>query len=243
MAKCIVLHAFNQEGKVKAISCGLWKCPVCQKNLARLWAKRAYIQVARSDEKYYFITFTMGSDYFEPKTAFAELPKLWNTLRMAIQRFYGKSVKWSYLAFVEGQPKRVNMPHFHIISNMKMPDKHLVWNKKANGWVERKWRIKDFAVAYGFGHQAEQDELNGDKAYEYVAKYASKGSPDMPKNFRRCRPSKDWARLPELEGDTLYVKAKKENLTDYFMRVSDETGIDTDDLWDRWKQAKRIEAY
>jgi len=122
------------------------------------------------------------------------------------------------MAFVEAQPKKRKMPHFHIITNVPAP-----------------YRIKDFAVHNGFGHQAKQDEITSTKAAYYVSKYVSKGDPNMPKKFRRVRVSQKWAKLPPFVGDHLFVKSKNELLRDYLIRVHEATGRGLDDLWDDWK--------
>jgi len=121
------------------------------------------------------------------------------------------SGKWEYCAFVEGQPERGHMPHFHIISTRKCPK-----------------RIKDVAVWNGFGHQAKQERVNSGKAAAYVSKYASKQSPVTPAGFRRVRASRGWASLPEREPSAIYVQAAKESLQDYLTRVASETGIPLD---------------
>jgi len=125
-----------------------------------------------------------------------------------------------YMAFVEAQPKKRKMPHFHIITNVPAP-----------------YRIKDFAVHNGFGHQAKQDEITSQKAAYYVAKYVSKGDPNMPKKFRRVRTSQSWAKLPPYIGEKLYVKSRHETITDYLIRVSEATDKSIDELWDVWQWA------
>lgn len=111
------------------------------------------------------------------------------------------------------------MPHFHVISLSKAP-----------------YRIKDLAHDCGFGYQAAESIINGQKAANYCAKYASKTNPATPKGFRRVRASRDWAKLPDYEGVHLLVKAGKELLSDYLLRVHWVTGVDMDDLLFVWRE-------
>lgn len=194
-----------------------------------MWAWRAEIQVENDQYQYYMWTLTLGSNYSDIQRAYADLKKLWDRLRQAVTRYYKKKYNWShftwtYLAFVEGQPKRNGMPHFHIITAIPAPE-----------------RIKDFAVHCGFGHQADEHEINGKGAGAYVAKYASKGAEYIPKDFRRVRASQDWAKLPDFKADTLFVKSKTESITAYLIRVHEETGVSVDSLWLNWQVAHELD--
>lgn len=220
MSKCPAFYAFNKEGKVIPVDCGQWMCPRCAKHLARMWGWRAKLQINGSDDGvYWFWTLTLRGKYRTPTQGFKALPKLWDAFRKIIQRAVAKKKlgKWSYLAFVEGQPKRQYMPHFHILSSHKAP-----------------LRLKDVAMQAGFGYQAKEKLIDGPKAMSYVAKYASKQSEAMPKKFRRVRASRDWAKLPPFEGDPLYVKAKDETLAAFLLRVNEATGVGMDTLLERW---------
>lgn len=157
----------------------------------------------------------MGRKYTTAAQAYADLPKLWDRFRKYIKRYYAGT--WEYVAFVEGQPKRVDMPHFHIISLVKSPK-----------------RLKDLAVWSGFGHQAYEKKVTSDKAAWYVAKYASKQSPSCPKGFRRVRASVGWTKLPEKDGASLIVQAKAETLQNYLQRVSEETKLPLDQIVGTW---------
>lgn len=226
MKRCVAIWGFTSRGKVRGISCGLWTCPYCAKVNARLWAWRAKIHINRSKEQYYFTTLTLPSKYKTAAQGFAALPKLWDGFRKDMQRYYAKKhkpskFKLSYLAFVEGQEKRGGMPHFHILLNVKTP-----------------YRVKDYAVHHGFGHQAVQKPIDGGHAASYVAKYASKGGKEIPKGFRRVRASQDWAKLPEKDKEQLFVQAKNETLTQFIMRVANETDCEPDDLLEDWFAAK-----
>jgi hypothetical protein len=196
-------------------------CPRCSKVKARLWAWRVRITVNDSDQAWYFWTLTMRRKYRTPESAYQALPRLWDTLRKAIQR---REKKFSYIAFVEGQPKRGNMPHFHVICNVKP------WK-----------RVKDIATYAGFGYQATADEVNGPKAASYVAKYATKQNPATPKGFRRVRTSQDIKPLPEYQGEGLIAPKSSEHTWEYILRVSNITGIDADELYETWNDNLDIE--
>lgn len=185
------------------------------KKNAQLWSWRVRIHCMAHRGPCYFWTFTLGRKYKTAEQGFEALPKLWDRLRKFIQR----RVKgpWEYCAFVEGQPKRGHMPHFHVISLTKSPK-----------------RIKDVAVWNGFGHEACEDRITSGKAASYVSKYASKQSPVTPKSFRRVRASRGWAKLPERDATVIYVQAQKESLQDYLARVASETSVPLDDVVNTW---------
>lgn|SRR5574340_217702 len=223
LTPCTRLLAFTTDGQVVGILCGKWSCPYCAKLNARLWAWRVKLHLdANSGQNAYFWTLTMRGKYHDAQTAFAALPNLWNTFRMAVQRDIGK---WTYCAFVEGQPRRDYMPHFHIISMAKAPR-----------------RLKDLAMQAGFGYQATETLVSSGKAGQYVAKYASKQSSAMPKNFRRVRCSQDWAKLPSFTGDPLIVKSRNETTTHYILRVNELTAVPVDDLLERWQDAWEVRS-
>lgn len=210
---CPVMYAFDKKGHCIPVRCGQWSCPECAKRLARRWASIAgYGVQTKGQGKAYFWTLTMGRKIKTPKYAYLKLPHMWDSLRKSMQRIYPE---WCYLAFVEGQPKRGNMPHFHIITLQPSPMP----------------RLKDYVTRFGFGFQATEDVIKSRKAYSYVAKYATKQNKDTPKGFRRVRVSRNWPkRLKREKGDSLIVKSKKESLTDYFSRVSRVTGVTIDKI-------------
>lgn len=214
-AKCPVMKAFTSKGRVVYVYCGQWSCNRCAKMLAKQWGWRVRIHIELRGQQAYFWTFTLPSRFRTAKQGFQELPKLFAKIREAM-RLSGE--KWEYCAFVEGQPNRGYMPHFHIISLRKSP-----------------YRIKDFAVHCGFGYQATETKVNSSKAANYCAKYASKQSPVTPRGFRRVRTSHGWAKLPENKGDTYIVQSRTEHLWEYLIRVSEETGVAVDLLYDRWE--------
>lgn len=211
---CPVTKGFNAHGRLQPINCGQWKCKDCARHLARLWAWRVRIHIENNGGTAYFWTLTLRGKYHNAEQGFQVLPRLWNAFRMHIQR---STVDWSYCAFVEGQPKRDYMPHFHIISLLKCPE-----------------RLKDVAMQSGFGYEAKESKVNGPKAASYCAKYASKISPKTPKGFRRVRASRDWAKLPDSAYPKILVKSKAETVTAYLTRVSDTFLLPINDLWEVW---------
>jgi len=213
---CPAFYAFDKEGNLHAVKCGQWTCPNCAKHLARLWAWRCRLQVASANVPYYFWTLTLRAKTRTAAQGYADLPSLWDNLRKRIQR---SASKWSYCAFVEGQPQRGHMPHFHVITSTPAP-----------------YRIKDLAHDCGFGYQATESVVTSGQAANYCAKYASKTNPATPKGFRRVRASRDWAKLPPMEGDGLVVRARAELLSDYLLRVHWITGVDIDDLLYVWRE-------
>jgi len=211
---CGDLHAFRVDGTVVIVFCGKWSCKRCAKVNANLWAWRVRLYIGETGNGAWFWTFTLGSKYRTRKAGYEALPKLWDTLRKELQRRFGK---WEYCAFVEGQPKRSGMPHFHVISFIKSPI-----------------RIKDMAVHVGFGHQAYEEPVSDKKAGFYVAKYASKSDSHMPGGFRRVRTSRGWPKLPPYHGTRFIVKSANESLADYLLRVAEISGVDPDVLERRW---------
>lgn len=215
---CPVTIGFNKHGNVRPIFCGKWSCPRCRKHNARLWAWRAYLGVEQADHQAWFWTLTMSGKIRSRKHAYLLLPKLWDSLRKAVQRFYGGT--WMYIAFIEGQPKRQGMPHFHVISLRKAPT-----------------RLKDMAVKAGFGHQAKERPVVGKEAAFYVSKYTSKGDQDMPVKFRRCRTSRGWPKLPDYEGTAYLVPKRTESTLDFLLRVNSILSIPIETLHERWSEA------
>jgi len=212
---CPTGYAFDHQGVVAKLLCGRWNCPKCGRRNARMWAWRVRIQIKASGDVAYFWTLTMGGSYVDTAVAFQAIPKLWDTFRKLIQR--KTTGVFNYCAFIEGQPKRGGMPHFHIISLTKAPA-----------------RLKDLAVQAGFGFQAKESKINGPKAASYVAKYSTKSGGNFPPGLRRVRASRGWAKLPDYAGYPLIVKARSETVTAYLIRVNEITGVDMDTLYERW---------
>lgn len=216
---CPTAIAFNAMGKTAPIWCGSWSCARCQVVNAKLWAWRVRIHVAEQGNQAFFWTLTLGSHFRTASAGFDALPRLWDVIRKRVKKDVGQ---WSYCAFVEGQPKRGYMPHFHVVSMQKSPK-----------------RLKDYAVQCGFGHQAIEEPITSDQGSYYVAKYASKQSPFTPKGFRRVRTSQDWAKLPEGHWPKLIVRSRSETLMDFLLKVESETGVSIDLLYDRYEMARQ----
>jgi len=224
MASCPYGIAFTVTGKVTPLWCGKWSCERCRIINAKLWAWRAKLHIDNSNTTAYFWTLTLRASITSPYQGFKALPGLWDTLRKRVQRDTGK---WTYLAFVECHPKRGKIPHLHVLSMVKCPE---YGTHKTNP-------LKDFAWSCGFGYMATEEPIESGKAAGYVAKYASKHDPSIPRNFRRCRCSQDWAKLPEIELSPYIVKTRDESLTDYLLRVHWRTDVRLDTLYIRWTDA------
>lgn len=236
--KCPVFYAFTQDGQCVPVWCGQWTCERCAKHNAQMWAWRARLEVdgQKHGTRYYFITLTLGSEFKSTTFGYAELPRIFNRIRMWVARAIAPD-KWAYLAFVEGQPERKGMPHFHIISNISIASE--ATGKNAHGKRKRYGRryairIKDWAVSRGLGFEAEESLIDGPRANNYVSKYASKGDARMPKGFRRARSSQSWAKLPPHVGAELIVRAWAEKTHEYLLRVEGITKIDIDTLYERY---------
>jgi hypothetical protein len=204
------------------------------KRNAALWSIRAQQKILESDdprrEELWFLTLTLPSTVLTTAQGFSLLPQLWDTTRKQYQRFYGK---FSYLAFVEGQPHRTHMPHFHILSTTEPPTR-----PGKRGYVTKRG-VHDWAFSVGWGFQAELHIVNGTEAAAYVAKYASKQSPNTPKGFRRVRVSRDWPKLPPLGGAHWIVPARKEAIADFLVRVHDACLVPIEELYIAWSQLEQ----
>jgi hypothetical protein len=177
------------------------------------------------------LTLTLGRGYHNPTDSYKALRKLWDRLRVAINRS-GSGSKWAYAAFVEGQQNRQNMPHFHIIMDVQPPAKR---NKK--GQIT-KHALHDWAHKMGWGFECDLGEVTSDKAASYVAKYVSKGSSVIPKGFRRVRVSQGWTKLPKDPARRLLVIQKKESVVEFIVRVSEVTGVEHEILITAYFDAK-----
>lgn len=156
----------------------------------------------------------MRGGYKKASDAYEDIPRMFDSLRKFMRREHDE---WTYLAFVEGQPKRGGMPHFHIISMFAAP-----------------YRLKDLAWHYGFGYQAKEILIESPQAAQYVAKYASKGDKSIPKGFRRVRASQDWEKLPPRSRAPYIVQAREENIASYLIRVSENTHLTLDEAGVKW---------
>ena len=234
--KCPVTAGFTADGKLKVIYCGMWSCPRCAVKNAKRWAKRARKQLFNGRDgkstRYFFITLTLGSKIRTVDKGFESIPGLWDRLRKNMQRAYPDS--WDYLAFVEGQPDRGGMPHFHVLSSQAPTAK-----VGKRGWIT-KHNMHDWAYALGWGFEADLSQVMGDRAASYVAKYASKQHPATPKGFRRVRPSQGWAKDTTPQAIHLIVPRRGESLVDYINRVAYETGLPQEDLIAHWQAVQQL---
>ncbi len=224
---CPVTIGFNLDGKARPVYCGQWSCKDCSKRLAKRWSKRVSDHIrfmAKRHEaatgelmpEYWFITLTLGRRYKTTVGGFQAVPHLWQRLHKAMRRRY---TSWQYVAFIEGQPKRGFMPHFHIISSEPLP---VPLNKKG---IMTQHATHDYAVKMGWGFEVEQEQVSGPKNAAYISKYASKQSPKTPKGFRRVRPSRGWKQLDKDPAKRLIVKSRGEGMADYIQRVTEATDL------------------
>lgn len=228
--QCPMMVAFSQKGTARLLYCGRWSCSICRVSLAKEWARIAKYGVWKITEaggECLFWTLTMGSEYTQLTQAYEALPRLWNTLRMAIER---DQKRFFYLAFAEGQPQRDMMPHLHTLVFAHVPD---VYNVR----TDPRENIKDFAVACGFGHQAKEKLISSDGAARYVAKYASKDGTGMPKGFRRVRASRAWPRPPIKPFPPYIVRSYGEPISDYLLRVEATTPRTMDEIVEQYTMA------
>ncbi len=229
MSRCPVAGAFDKDGKTHLVYCGKWSCPRCRVRNANKWARRAKKAVTEfSGEdggELWFLTLTLGSGVRTPSIGYSLLPSLWDTTRKQYQRYYGN---FSYLAFVEGQPHRSYMPHFHILTDREPPTR-----RGRSGHVTKR-TLHDWAHSIGWGYQAELLIVNSEEAFAYVAKYASKGSSGMPRNFRRVRPSKDWPKDDDPKGGSWIVPSRKEDVPHFLVRAADFTGLAIEDCYEAY---------
>jgi len=221
MSHCPYGVGFNNDGKTVPLMCHQWSCDRCRASLARQWAWRASLYINLCDLPAYFWTLTLRGSVRTPYQGYRAIKKSWDTMRKRMQRLYGK---WSYLAFVEIHPNRTGIPHFHCLSFSQAPicGSHIAEP------------IKDFAWQCGFGYKATEEEVVGWKAAWYVSKYASKHDPSIPRNFRRCRASRDWAKLPEHDLPAYIVKSRSEHTWEFIQRVSEATDVPEETLMLRY---------
>lgn len=222
---CPISIAFSSEGKPVLLYCKSWKCKICRRKLAKDQARRAKYGVwqisQETGETCLFWTFTLGSDFVDLDTAYKALPRLWNTLRMQIER---DQKKFLYFVCVEGQPQRISMPHLHALVFAHVPD---VYDARTDPHEN----VKDFAVACGFGYYADEQLVTSEKAAFYIGKYASKELLDAPKFFRRIRTSQKWPKVPEPAHPPYIMRGRKENVDSYLARVEAMTPRTMDEIF------------
>jgi len=216
-SRCPYGIGFNNAGKAVALFCGKWSCETCRMVLAKQWAWRASLHISTTNRQAYFWTLTLRPDIRTAYQGFRVIPQSWDNLRKTMQR---KTGKWCYLAFVECHPKRSHIPHFHVLSLTPSP---VVGSHHAQP-------LKDLAYQSGFGFMATEELVESWKAAWYVAKYASKHDPSIPRGFRRCRSSRDWTKLPEQTLAAYMVKSRSEHLWQFIVRVAEQTGVDEQTL-------------
>jgi len=228
--ECPMAVAFTTGGAPRLLYCGKWACRICAVRNSKKWAaigRHGIKQHPNKREKPVFWTLTIHPRIKTVKDAYEVIPKQWDAFRKAIQRNQGA---FKYLAFVEGQPERSNMPHFHIIAYAEIPDD---WRVRKD---PTKW-IKDFAAHFGWGFEAYEEVITSRRAAAYIAKYASKGTPDIPKNFRRVRCSQSWQKPEQPDTDAYIVRSIGEALQDYLIRVQQACGRSLDDILEVYQKA------
>jgi hypothetical protein len=170
-----------------------------------------------------FWTLTIPGRIKTASYAYEILPSMWESVRKAMQR-KAYPAAWHYCAFVEGQPLRGDMPHFHIITFDRYPLKFT--------------RFKDFAVAHGFGYQAKDESVSSSKGAVYVAKYASKSLFEAPAHFRRVRLNQEWPADDKFE--PYIVKRWNETTADFILRAALKTRHEIQELYDRWEHGHEL---
>lgn len=224
MSTCPYGIGFNAVGKAVPLWCKRWACDRCRTTLAKKWAWRASLHINDRGQQAYFWTLTMRGNIRTPYQGYRLIPTAWDSLRKTMQR---KTGAWSYLAFVEAHPQRSHIPHFHVLSLTASP---IVGNHIAQP-------IKDLAYNAGFGFIAKEEEVTSWKGAWYVAKYASKHDPSIPRNFRRCRASRDWEKLPDTAFPPYIVKSRSEHLWEFLQRASEATDVPAELLHFRYTTA------
>jgi hypothetical protein len=200
--------AFTAEGEIQLLSCGSWTCPHCGLVNAFHWALRVHYGIALWRPKpAYFWTLTLPAWVERPQTGYSILPARFKNFANKLRYRLGA---WYYVAFVEEHPHRNFIPHFHIISLQKSPE-----------------RLKDLANSAGFGYQAMEVPIDGAKAAWYVSKYTTKQGFEMPRRFRRVRVCQAWPSLPDPIYETqVYPMLPRETVRAYCARISDLVGLD-----------------
>jgi len=205
--------------------------------LANQWARRASAGFIRDSDgvesELWFLTLTLGNGVRSALKGFSLLPGLWDTTRKAYQRYYSG---FSYVAFVEGQPHRGHMPHFHILTTEQPPTR-----RGRKGYVTQHG-VHSWAHSLGWGFEAKLLIVSSAEASAYVAKYASKQSPLTPKGFRRVRCSNSWPKVEEKSGPQWIVPAKNEDVAAFINRVNEITNIPAEQLWPAWAEISNILA-
>lgn len=217
---CMATVGVTPDGTVFPVRCKRWGCPIC----APINALHCAIKTANGVNAIHaagwrvkFATITQGSGVKTPEFAYRILFSQWDSFRNKWQYWAKKQGGNNlYAAFVEGQSRRSDMPHFHIIGTA-LPDKETL----------RKW-----AVESGFGYQVDIQPIGASSGVAwYVSKYSCKGSDaaSMPKGFRRVRFSQDWPgmlfRAELLESESV-VRLPEESYANWLLRAVRTFGVD-----------------
>lgn len=210
----------TSDGFVFPIRCKRWSCPIC----AKINAYHHAIKVANGCQAMIgagivprFVTITQPGNVRTAERAYEILHKQWDKFRRRLQ-WWAKTratMPVIYAAFVEGQPKREFMPHFHIILSTAPP----------------KEALRAMVVQSGLGFQLDvQTFKTGSGVAWYVAKYSTKpdDAKNMPKGFRRVRYSENFPpmvfRVDEAERIAI-IKDFRESYLEWLDRCA-RAGVD-----------------
>lgn len=222
-ALCMASVGVTPEGHVFPIRCKKWSCKVC----APINALHEAIKTANGVYAIHaaglrakFVTITQPGSVKTPEFAYRIIDSQWDKFRNRWQYWsQTQGLPNLYAAFVEGQSRRSDMPHFHVIATA-MPSQD---------------KVRDWTTSSGLGHQAIVEWIGAHAGVAwYVSKYSTKGSDAryIPKNFRRVRYSQDWPgmyfRSDLLEGQSI-VKEPRESYAHWVLRAVVAFGVDPQD--------------
>jgi len=208
------------DGHVFPVRCKKWSCKVC----APINALHEAIKTANGVYALHaaglrakFVTITQPGSVKTPEFAYAIIDNQWDKFRNRWQ-YWAKAqgVPNMYAAFVEGQSRRSDMPHFHIIAT-SMPSQD---------------KVRDWSTSSGLGYQADVQWIGAHAGVAwYVSKYSTKGSDAqyIPKNFRRVRYSQDWPNMcfqADFLEDQSVVKLPRESYVHWLIRAVTAFGVD-----------------
>lgn len=219
-ALCAATLGISPDGTVFPVRCKKWSCKIC----APINAYYAAIKTANGVYALFtmglrpkFATITQPGSIKTPTFAYRILHTQWDKFRNRWQ-YWARTMETpnTYAAFVEGQSRRSDMPHFHIVGTA-LPSKET---------------LRDWAVSSGFGYEVDLQVIkpNAGVAW-YVSKYSTKGSDAqyIPKGFRRCRYSQDFPDMyfrADLLEHTGIVRAQRETYAHWLVRAVRAFGID-----------------
>lgn len=244
---CIATMGVTPEGVVFPVRCKKWRCPVCAPINALRWA----IRLAHGTNGLIasgiiprFLTITQPGSVRTREFAYRILHNQWGKFQNRWRRWTDEQrvEKWavietdeyvaldvqssciplSYAAFVEGQPERHLMPHFHIIA-------------AHTPHVET---VREWAVKSGLGYEVDSEYLRkGPAVAWYASKYPIKSTAigDMPEHFHRVRLSEDWPPLvfrSDVRESSAVVKLPRESYRVWADRAAWVLGIDMRSILD-----------